>query len=46
VIGMSGFTRDLEIATAYTPAEICGILHDKLPFVTGGPRRPKRQILL
>jgi hypothetical protein len=34
VISMSGFTCDLEIATACTPAEICGILRDNLPFVT------------
>jgi hypothetical protein len=34
-IGMSGFTYNLEIATPYTPAEICGILRDNLPFVTG-----------
>jgi hypothetical protein len=35
VIGMSGFTCDLEIATAYTPAEICGILRENLSFVIG-----------
>jgi hypothetical protein len=31
---VSGFTCNLEIATAYTSAEICGILRDNLPFVT------------
>jgi hypothetical protein len=42
---MSGFTCNLEIATAYTPADICRILRDNLPFVTGeaeyDPRFPR-----
>jgi hypothetical protein len=42
---MSGFTCNLEIATAHTPAEICRMLRDNLPFVTGeaeyNPRFPR-----
>ena len=42
---MSGFTCNLEIATAYTPAEISRILRENLPFVTGAaeydPRFPR-----
>lgn len=42
---MGGFTCDIEIATRYTPAEICTILRDNLPFVTGeaeyDPRFPR-----
>jgi hypothetical protein len=43
--GVSGFTCNLEIATAHTPVEICETLRDSLPFVTGeadhDPRFPR-----
>jgi hypothetical protein len=34
VIGVVGFTCDLDIATAYTPGKVCEILRGNLPFVT------------